>query len=798
MSVSRETWTMAVAALLHDIGKVRQRAGAPLDERTQALEATCCPSGAYGHATHLHVLHTHQFLTDIADALPHEIDREAVAGIAARHHRPHTPEDRILQRADRMSAGADRSPREYEAQGRYYAVALRSVFDKVRAPGQEPPPGHVTTHGLRVLSPDAAYPAPGDQPLTREDYQRLWESFEQEARALKGLKPEAFVEGLLAVLLRHCWCVPASTIDEPDVSLYDHALTTAAFACALLAGGDAAPGGQPVLALVGGDVSGIQDYIFDLRQERVKGGSRLLRARSFEIQLLSEAAARHLLDAAGLPITQRIMDAGGRFLLLLPNESTILLAVEEAASRVEAWSFKRYQGQLAMVVTKPVAAAESQFNRGEMRALWGRIEAASRAAKQRKHQRWLRTGGDWRPERAVLSTDYDAFRESNGCRACGVRPALDDDENGLCRGCGSLARMGRVLPHAARLTWCRSRAVGGGGAALDFFGDALSVSCLRPQDTDPRDPFLTQGLGDAWRPGQGLRQALHFLPRKTDGEPKTFEDLAAEGFRAIRGERRGVPHLAMLKMDVDGMGELFRQGLGDDWSISRLATMSRMLDTFFSRGLHRILEAGFPSSYTVFAGGDDLCIVGPWDATFTLAPAIRAEFGRFTGGNPALHLSAGLALAASGLPVPAMAAQAEEALARAKGEGKNRVHVYGTTVPWDEWARVEDWIAFLDKGLQQREENPKRGLGRGLIRSLFWFRGRALAEEGLVRLTDAPWRAQLRYQLARNVAAIDDRPLRERLEKLAGFGGGAASTWRLLRVPVTHVLYRHRKGGNRE
>lgn len=798
MSVSRETWTMAVAALLHDIGKLRQRAGAPLDERTRALEATCCPSGAHGEATHQHVLHTHQFLTDIAEALPDEVDRETAAGIAARHHRPHTPEDRILQRADRMSAGADRTPREYEAQGRYWSVALRSVFDKVREPGQETSPDHVTTHGLKVLSADAAYPEEGDRPLTREDYKRLWESFEEEARALKGLKPEAFVEGLLAILLRHCWCVPASTIDEPDVSLYDHALTTTALACALQAGGETRLAGQPALALVGGDVSGIQDYIFDLRQERVKGGARLLRARSFEIQLLSEATARHLLDAAGLPITQRILDAGGRFVLLLPNEPAILRAVEEAAVRVEGWCFERYQGQLAMVVTRPVAADEKQFDRGELPATWRRLEAASRAAKQRKHQRWLRAGGDWSPDRAVLSADYDAFRDGNGCRACGVRPALDDDENGLCRGCGRLARVGRVLPHAARLVWCRGRAAGGGGAALDFFGDALSVSCLRPQDPDPRDPFLTQGLGDAWRPGQGLRQAVHFLPRKADGEPKTFEDLSAEGYWFIRGERRGVSHLAMLKMDVDGMGAVFREGLGDDWSISRLATMSRMLDTFFSRGLHRILEAGFPSSYTVFAGGDDLCIVGPWQATFRLAPAVRAEFRRFTGGNPALHLSAGLALAASGLPVPAMAAQAEEALARAKGEGKNRVHVYGTTVPWDEWARVEDWIAFLDKGLQQREENPRRGLSRGLIRSLFWFRGRALAEEGRVRLADAPWRAQLRYQLARNVAATDDRPLRERLEKLAGFGGATSATWRLLRVPVTHVLYRHRKGGNRE
>lgn len=797
MSVSRETWTMAVAALLHDIGKVRQRAGAPLDERTRALEATCCPSGAHGEATHLHVLHTHQFLTDIAESLPDGIDRETVAGIAARHHRPHTREDRILQRADRMSAGADRSPREYEAQGRYWAVALRSVFDKVRALGQEPPPDHVTTHGLQVLSPEAGYPEAGDRPLTREDYQRLWEPFEEETRALKGLKPEAFVEGLLAILLRHCWCVPASTVDEPDVSLYDHAVTTAAFACALLAGGDAVPAGQPALALVGGDVSGIQDYIFDLRQERVKGGSRLLRARSFEIQLLSEATARHLLEAADLPITQRILDAGGRFLLLLPNEPAVLRAVEAAAVRVEGWCFERYEGRLAMVVTGPVVAHEEQFDRHELPATWGRLEAASRAAKQRKHQRWLRAGGDWNPDRAILSADYDAFREGNGCGACGVRPALDDDENGLCRGCGRLARVGRVLPHAARLAWCRSRAVGGGGAALDFFGDALSVSCLREQDPDPRDPFLIQGLGDAWRPGQGLRQAIHFLPRKGDGEPKTFEDLAAEGFRSIRGERRGVPHLAMLKMDVDGMGEVFREGLGDDWSIGRLATMSRMLDTFFSRGLHRILAAGFPSSYTVFAGGDDLCIVGPWDKTFALAPAIRAEFARFTGGNPALHLSAGLALAASGLPVPAMADEAEAALACAKAEGKNRVRVYGTTVPWSEWALVEDWIAFLDKGLQQRDDDPKRGLSRGLIRSLFWFRDRALAGEGRVRLTDSPWRAQLRYQLARNVAA-DDRPLRERLEKLAGFGSGAASTWRLLRVPVSHVLYRHRKGGNRE
>ena len=97
-----------------------------------------------------------------------------------------------------------------------------------------------------------------------------------------------FTEGLLGLLERYTWAIPSSTIDLPDISLFDHTRVAAALAAAghatLSAEGrleDEAhvrDRSAPRYRLITGDLSGIQRTIFKLASEGVAGLARTLRA----------------------------------------------------------------------------------------------------------------------------------------------------------------------------------------------------------------------------------------------------------------------------------------------------------------------------------------------------------------------------------------------------------------------------------------------------------------------------------------------------------------------------------------
>ena len=118
---------------------------------------------------------------------------------------------------------------------------------------------------------------------------------------------------------------PASR--SSDISLYDHRYLTSAIAQALYAYHQQ-QGGKPLntssdkrqkkFLLYGGDLSGIQKYIFNIDKSHSAGVAKIFRARSFYLQMVTKAVVCETLKV-GLYRVAQIMDAGGKFMLLLPN-----------------------------------------------------------------------------------------------------------------------------------------------------------------------------------------------------------------------------------------------------------------------------------------------------------------------------------------------------------------------------------------------------------------------------------------------------------------------------------------------
>lgn len=212
----------------------------------------------------------------------------------------------------------------------------------------------------------------------------------------------------------------------------------------------------------------------------------------------------------------------------------------------------------------------------------------------------------------------------------------------------------------------------------------------------------------------------NYVPKDSNEESCTFEDIV--------GQCEGEKALACLKADVDNMGLFFSEGFKDSenkstLSISRMVSASRMVNWFFAGYLPKLLskESQYKFIYTLFAGGDDLCLIGPWDKIISCAVGIQKEFTRYTGNTPGLSLSAGIELFKPGTPVSHAVENAESALNISKSphNGKNKITLFGETMNWDEdlpaqLSFAENWDRFIKETANEQGENRNAMLYRFL------------------------------------------------------------------------------------
>ena len=194
-----------------------------------------------------------------------------------------------------------------------------------------------------------------------------------------------------------------------------------------------------------------------------------------------------------------------------------------------------------------------------------------------------------------------------------------------------------------------------------------------------------------------------------NGEIKSFEEIANE---SKSGD------LGILKGDVDNLGLLFSIGLKreekdengnenikDVTSISRLTTLSRMMDSFFSYWLPNTVKNEESSYYVVYAGGDDFMIVGSWDKLITLAEKINTKFREFVGENEKITLTCGIAITKPKEPIYFGAKLATEAEEKGKTSGKNGVVIFDKYIPWKDFGNVFNIVAnSIDKYFKADDE----------------------------------------------------------------------------------------------
>lgn len=147
---------------------------------------------------------------------------------------------------------------------------------------------------------------------------------------------------------------------------------------------------------------------------------------------------------------------------------------------------------------------------------------------------------------------------------------------------------------------------------------------------------------------------------KEDKNPVDFKKLAENSCANLE---TGIKSLAVLKADVDSMSKYLKDS-DITQKFENFDTFSKTLDNFFSLYVPKLMKEKFPNTYTVFAGGDDLFLIGAWNEVLDLSRLIHNEFKRFI--NSKLSISFGIAIIKPSYPVSRIAEYTEELLEKAK------------------------------------------------------------------------------------------------------------------------------------
>lgn len=671
----------------------------------------------------------------IKAVFPPEIDTDEVLRLLYAQNGTNSYDEMILQEAEKIAAGT----KERKSAGGNDSQPLVSLISELTIDNREKT---ATSYVPMLPLEKDAIVSRGTEKLKQADYAKQWKFLEDDFLRFKKLNCSDFFKALDTLLLRYCWCIPYATEKElADVSMYQHAKMTASFAGIIYRYQDEVSQ-QTAEAVcnktdkkflfVNGDISGIQKYIFDLKSSA--DNAKLLRAKSFELLALSQILAEHITVESGGTDADIITSSGGKFLVVLPNTTSVKERLCQIRAEYESYFLQEFAGKLCMIVSSGTEASEQDIcgsdknGRPCVKNLINRISYDSDCAKQHKMQIALSQNG------SVLDTLYDALQKNGECACCTTMPAQSPSEGSLCRNCQTLKDIGGKLVKKSCLIYHTDK--------ISHFGSMVEIS---DNIQDSESQLINQYI-----PGYATLFLPYVAPVKDDYTMQllTFEEIA--------NKADGNKKLAMFKSDIDNLGLVFSSSLGNKMTFARYAEMSRLFQYFFSGYYAWYVqnnEEYDKKIYTVYSGGDDLCVIGAWDTVMHFAADFNKELKKFTHDNKSVTLSGGIVIASPSEPLRFMADDAEEQLDRSKARTadkrtvKNALTVFSTTVSWS------DYDICLDDGEKFKhclDESPKK-LSTAAVYKLLDFADRAkrVKKEGSLR--DMVWQSNFAYMAARTV-----------------------------------------------
>jgi CRISPR-associated protein Csm1 len=825
-----------LAALLHDIGKFYQRADQPFAKSKELKPhiknlSYLTNTTQDGYPTHQHAYWTMQFLENkdqIISKLNLQTDQESICNLASYHHRPTNENQAFIQLADWWSSGMDRSVFDeknlvaHNKQEKYKKVPMISVFGSLIINGAKSPNRSYQVQPLSIVD---SFPQEysnehlNDQAL----YQSLWKKFDEEFDLLPTTTIEAFSVSLYYLLKKYLWFIPASTIDFPDSSLFQHSKLTAAFAQCfydyqLEQKGKAfsfnstkgrfriTDGIFPVV-LLGVDLSGIQAFLYNTSS---KFAAKSLRGRSFYLQMIIESICWKLIRETRTTPSHIVYNSGGKFFMLLPNTDYIHQTLRNFFIQVDRELWKKHEGALSVSSRAIPFYFDNNIERGNpnisiqdvtkpvyLGDLWGKLISELNTQKTKQYRTVFLENFQ-----SLFVNTEDLGGNVKVCAVTGrevidqeiseVKSKLKDEEDldmdvslevfeqkelGECLLGHTHIAFSDDFPDASRNIFTIPGAFKFSVRERDSipFNSIALKTIYSDQDIDFLEEHQKAALG--FRFFGGAEAPVQENNKK---RVKTFEELT--GIYIHDGKRfkdNNFPRLGVLRMDVDNLGRIFINGFDiKQQSFSAFATLSGMLDLFFSGYLNtlRNTEEFKKHIMIIYSGGDDIFAVGRWNKIITFGFEIQKKFREFTGRDD-LSISGGIELFDPKFPISKAAESSGEAESRAKSyrkNSKNALCLFGIPIQWgNEWEKVTEWKELFYSWLKDDI------ISRGLLTQLFNYyqifehdkkEAQESRKRGTHHQTDLSWKWNAAYNLARRSKTVEKSPEKKQaLDRLKTF-----------------------------
>ncbi|MBE0426421.1 MAG: type III-A CRISPR-associated protein Cas10/Csm1 [Nitrospirae bacterium] len=649
--------------------------------------------------------------------------------------------------------------------------------------------------------------------------------------------------------------IPSATVGRiiPDSSLYDHSKMTAALASALYLyhSGTDTLNTEKIKAyqdkkflIVNGNFYGIQNFIFSEGGSTGKAAAKLLRGRSFAVSLLSELAADMLCRELGLTPASVILNAAGKFTIIAPNLQETkdkILAVEK---EINDWLIRMYHGEASFGFSSNEASCDD-FTINRFDELW---ENLSRISERRKYRKI-----DIGKHGGAVADYLDQFNNDMNkklCPFCGRRPSSPDaendrllgDEKSACNICRDHIYIGTNLVKARRLAVTTLSAdihgdklkepiFGSYQVSLDISGKLTELSrdgtllkywdisgsvngtiskevtakfingyVPKYTDKDETEDMLERLLHGS----KSEKKKNELFDDIKDGNPKTLHHIAKMALNRIQNSEletkrkyTGIEALGVMKSDIDNLGLLFACGIKQN-NLSKMATLSRQTNHYFSIYLPYVLsiKEEFRDIYTVFAGGDDLFLIGPWNRIIDFASDINQSFREYVCDNSHVSISTGICINKPDEPVRTVSEKAEYAVKKSKANRRDSITIFDEAIKWKEFGELRGIKSVIESWLS------KSYINNAMLFRMNHFLNMAKQEKALLagkRAIDfdemecLKWKSMFKYNLARNIGKglkgdEKEKAIRE-VEKAADWlinYGGA------MKIPIWQIIYNQR------
>lgn len=544
------------------------------------------------------------------------------------------------------------------------------------------------------------------------------------------------------ILERYTTFIPYSPEKYSDISLFEHLKATSAIATCI---NEYCKNGkedeEDKFILLAGDVSGIQNFIYQVTEgeETKENVSKNLRGKSFYINTFIDFMSKYIVKELNLNISNILYCGGGAFQILIPNTSEAIKKLGEIELKIQKYLYDKYRTRLGLVLAHIEIDEEGIKNYADSLA---KIQDKLVNAKNQKFLNIINL------EKDDFFLRHDDIKKT--CIYCHEHEGILEGK--MCKECSTHIELGEKLVKN-RLKYI----------VYDFEGEiekcdvkvnfgSMGQVCFYSKLENKDIGFMVENINDTGEFGR----------TKFVGNTVPLNNNVVASFNDIAPLAEGDKKIAVLKMDIDNLGTVFSTGFeGENTSIARTSTLSRMIDLFFCGYINKICEDLYEEYlevqnaskinlenffYINFSGGDDLVIVGPWDWTIRLAMEIKNRLNEYVCQNPNITISGGIYMANSTVPVRITLYESEKYLEKAKDrKGKDALCLFGKDFSW-QYGKY-NVKKLVEDGREYADWINNKYISRGLVYNIM------IASENIKRKGEIDFDLipQLAYSISRNI-----------------------------------------------